>query len=88
VWARRIDFAPGVATAAAGLVILQALSGATVTLTRLGLFSTLLHAGLMAVLFASVAYLGELVLRRPTEHQYESRRPEATVGHVHPYFTP
>jgi heme a synthase len=35
-----------------GFSVLQALSGALIVWTRLGLFSTLLHAGLMGVLFA------------------------------------
>jgi cytochrome c oxidase assembly protein subunit 15 len=39
------------------LGILQALSGALIVFTRLGLFSTLLHAALMGVLFALVAYV-------------------------------
>jgi cytochrome c oxidase assembly protein subunit 15 len=39
------------------LVLLQALSGALVVWTRLGLFSTLLHAALMGLLFATLAYL-------------------------------
>jgi len=40
---------------AATFGVLQALSGALVVWTRLGLFSTLLHAGLMGVLFAALA---------------------------------
>jgi cytochrome c oxidase assembly protein subunit 15 len=39
------------------LVLLQALSGAIVVWSRLGLFSTLLHAALMGLLFAALAYL-------------------------------
>jgi cytochrome c oxidase assembly protein subunit 15 len=42
------------------LVILQALSGAIVVWSRLGLFSTLLHAAIMGLLFAVLTY----VLRR------------------------
>jgi cytochrome c oxidase assembly protein subunit 15 len=40
-----------------GLSILQALSGALVVWTELGLFSTLLHAAIMGLLFASLAQL-------------------------------
>jgi cytochrome c oxidase assembly protein subunit 15 len=40
-----------------GLVVLQALSGAVVVWTRLGLFSTLAHAAIMALLFAALALL-------------------------------
>jgi cytochrome c oxidase assembly protein subunit 15 len=42
---------------ALGLVILQALSGALVVWTRLGLTSTLAHAGIMALLFGALATL-------------------------------
>lgn len=41
--------------AALGLVVLQALSGAAVVLDRLSLWSTLTHAGLMALLFTCLA---------------------------------
>lgn len=40
-----------------GLSIAQALSGAVIVWTRLGLFSTLLHAALMGVLFALLSYV-------------------------------
>jgi cytochrome c oxidase assembly protein subunit 15 len=39
------------------LSILQAISGALIVWTLLGLFSTLLHAGIMGLLFASLAYV-------------------------------
>jgi cytochrome c oxidase assembly protein subunit 15 len=45
------------ATWALALVILQALSGALVVWTRLGLFSTLLHAAIMGLLFAMLTYV-------------------------------
>lgn len=48
---------------ALALAVLQALSGATVVLTRLGLFSTLSHAAIMALLFAALASLVRLTLR-------------------------
>jgi cytochrome c oxidase assembly protein subunit 15 len=40
-----------------GAVILQALSGALVVVTEMGLFSALAHAGIMALLFGGVSYL-------------------------------
>jgi heme a synthase len=53
-----------VAAAALGLGVLQALSGALVVWTQLGLFSTLAHAAIMALLFAALAYLVRLTLRQ------------------------
>jgi cytochrome c oxidase assembly protein subunit 15 len=53
------------ATLAFGLAVLQAFSGAAVVLTVLGLFSTLAHAGIMALLFAALALLVRLVLVSP-----------------------
>lgn len=49
------------AMASLGLVVLQALSGAIVVWTRLGLFSTLAHAAIMALLFAALALLARQV---------------------------
>jgi hypothetical protein len=46
-----------VAASALGLCGLQILSGALVVWTQLGLFSTLAHAGIMALLFAALAHL-------------------------------
>jgi len=46
-----------------GFGVLQALSGALVVLTRLGLFSTLLHAALAGLLFAALTYVVRLTLR-------------------------
>jgi cytochrome c oxidase assembly protein subunit 15 len=57
--ARQVHVAEQVATWALILGVLQALSGALIVWTRLGLLSTLLHAGLMGVLFAALT----LVLR-------------------------
>jgi cytochrome c oxidase assembly protein subunit 15 len=51
------------AVLAVHLVVLQALSGALVVWTQLGLFSTLAHAAIMALLFAALAHLARLVLR-------------------------
>jgi cytochrome c oxidase assembly protein subunit 15 len=50
------------AALALGLVVLQSLSGALVVWTRLGLFSTLVHAAIMALLFAALAHLVRLSL--------------------------
>jgi cytochrome c oxidase assembly protein subunit 15 len=60
-----------VALAAFVLVVLQALSGALVVITRLGLFSALAHAGIMALLFAALALLARRVLMAPSEVVYE-----------------
>jgi cytochrome c oxidase assembly protein subunit 15 len=69
IWQARVSRRVGVGTAAAGLaailVVLQALSGGAVVLTRMGLFSTLAHAGIMALLFAALALLVRLVLLAP-----------------------
>jgi heme a synthase len=61
--ARSVSIGPRVATAALGLSLLQALSGAFVVWTALGLFSTLVHAGIMALLFACLAHLVRLALK-------------------------
>lgn len=59
VWLARLGMrerlAQSAALAAAALALLQALSGALVVWTRLGLFSTLAHAAIMALLFACLA---------------------------------
>jgi heme a synthase len=60
--ARTIGTGQGVALSALVLVVLQALSGALVVTTRLSLFSTLGHAAIMALLFASLAVLVRRVL--------------------------
>jgi cytochrome c oxidase assembly protein subunit 15 len=83
----------GVATAwlAFGLAIAQALSGAVVVNTRLSLFSTLGHAAIMALLFASLALLTRRVLvsgrlTTPAEREaaarytYNGAAPATTVG--------
>jgi heme a synthase len=49
--------------AALGLCGLQILSGALVVWTQLGLFSTLAHAGIMALLFAALAHLVRAALK-------------------------
>jgi heme a synthase len=60
--ARAIDLGSRAAAAALGLSLLQAFTGALVVWTALGLFSTLAHAGIMALLFACLAYLVRLAL--------------------------
>jgi len=47
------------------LIVLQALSGAVVVYARMDLFSTLLHAGLVALLFGALSYLCYHTLPRP-----------------------
>ena len=60
-WLARLALRDGVAQfaalLAAGLGGLQALSGALVVWTRLGLFATLAHAAIMALLFACLVYV-------------------------------
>ncbi|HEX5415137.1 MAG TPA: COX15/CtaA family protein [Chloroflexota bacterium] len=57
----RPDLAFG-SRAAVVLVLLQSLAGATVVFSKVGLFSALGHAGLMALLFGSLCYVGLQVL--------------------------
>lgn len=68
-WTHRLrDRRPDLYRAAGGalvLVVAQALSGALVIFTRVGLFSTLLHSGVMALLFGALSYLCLQVLPRP-----------------------
>jgi cytochrome c oxidase assembly protein subunit 15 len=63
------------------LSILQALSGALVVWTLLGLFSTLLHAAIMGLLFAALAYLvrAEWTGAPTAGRLYEQCRPRALV---------
>jgi len=53
--------------AAVVLILAQSLTGAVVVSTGMGLFSALLHAGVMALLFGSVSYLCLRVLPGPVE---------------------
>ncbi len=50
---------------ALGLVLAQALAGAVVVFSRIAEYSQMLHAGLVALLFASLCYLGLHTLPRP-----------------------
>lgn len=61
--ARRARLARMAAAYAFGFAILESLSGALIVWTQLGLFSTLLHAGLVGVLFAALASLVRFTLR-------------------------
>jgi len=63
--ARAFNVGRAASAHAFGFSVLQALSGALVVWTRLGLFSTLLHAALMGVLFASLAYVVRQTFRHP-----------------------
>jgi cytochrome c oxidase assembly protein subunit 15 len=74
--ARQVGVAPNVATWAAVLGVLQALSGALIVWTRLGLFSTLLHAGLMGLLFAALT----LVLREAVQNSEVRTQKSAAPG--------
>ncbi|HET6318231.1 MAG TPA: COX15/CtaA family protein [Chloroflexota bacterium] len=79
-----------IAWLAFALAIAQALSGAFVVTTRLSLFSTLGHAAIMAMLFASLALLTRRVLvtdlTTPADREvsagytYKPSAPAATVG--------
>jgi cytochrome c oxidase assembly protein subunit 15 len=64
--ARHMQVGATAAMWAAGLCILQALSGALLVWTLLGLFSTLLHAALVGMLFAMLAYVLRLALAPST----------------------
>jgi cytochrome c oxidase assembly protein subunit 15 len=75
--ARAVHIGPRAAAGALGLSVLQALSGAVVVWSTLGLFSTLAHAGIMALLFASLAYLVRLALRAGEPGAYRFARSQA-----------
>ena len=59
-----------------GLSVLQAISGALVVWTLLGLFSTLLHAAIMGLLFASLTY----VVRAERNRGWSSRGKDRWVA--------
>ncbi len=86
--AQAVSVGIGIAWAAFGLTIAQALSGAVVVTTQLSLFSTLGHAAIMALLFASLALLTRrvLVADRATALAVA---PDAAVGYTYnPAQTP
>jgi cytochrome c oxidase assembly protein subunit 15 len=72
--------APGVAWAAFALVLLQAFSGAFVVWTRLGLYSTLAHATIMAILFACLAFLVREVLLEAEPAEQRNLQPDLVVA--------
>lgn len=63
------------------LILAQSLSGALIVATRLGLWSALGHAGIMALLFGSVCTICLAVLPAPVEEIAHSR-PEQTERRV------
>jgi cytochrome c oxidase assembly protein subunit 15 len=67
------------------LSILQAFSGALIVWTELGLFSTLLHAAIMGLLFASLTYVlrGELSGRELARLDVRRSSQRAIPQHVH-----
>ncbi|HEX8968308.1 MAG TPA: COX15/CtaA family protein [Chloroflexota bacterium] len=76
---RVVGVARRAAAYALGLAFLQALSGALVVWTLLGLFSTLLHAAVMGLLFAALASVVRVALTRP-ESAMAGGRPRATAA--------
>ena len=57
------------------LVVLQSFSGALVVWTRLDIFSTLSHAGIVTLLFGSLSYICYHVLPLPQPQPAESAVP-------------
>jgi cytochrome c oxidase assembly protein subunit 15 len=66
------------ATVAVGLCLLQALSGAVVVWTQLGLFSTLAHAAIMALLFATLAHLTRIAISSVERNNSAAAQPRPT----------
>jgi cytochrome c oxidase assembly protein subunit 15 len=66
--------------AALALILAQSLSGAAVVWTRVGLFSALAHAGIMALLFAALSYLCLHVLPRPAAARQPAPAAAPQVG--------
>jgi cytochrome c oxidase assembly protein subunit 15 len=84
--ARLAGIGAGPAALALSLGVLQALSGALVVWTRLGLFSTLLHAALMGLLFAALTYVLRLTLLGPERKDsvtYVHRLSDAAARGLH-----
>jgi cytochrome c oxidase assembly protein subunit 15 len=67
---------------AAALVLCQAASGAIVVWTRVDLFSTILHAALVGLLFGTLAYLGAHVIPRRAATE-EPAAADAGAGSYH-----
>ena len=79
--------ASSAAAHAFGLGILQALSGALIVWTLLGLFSTLLHAALMGLLFASLAWVVRVAVRADERNEsvaYVSSLSDAAAREMQP----
>ena len=68
------------ATLAVGLCSLQALSGALVVWTRLSLFSTLTHAAVMALLFATLAQLARMAFSSAERTDFGAATPRLSDG--------
>jgi heme a synthase len=68
--------------AALVLVVLQSFSGALVVWTRLDIFSTLSHAGIVTLLFGSLCYICYHVLPVPQPHAAESALPAGAAPRV------
>ncbi len=83
--ARRANIAATAAANAFGFAVLQSFSGALVVWTHLGLFSTLLHAGLMGVLFAALTNVLYVAFRRRERNAFIREVPhlrDAAAGNV------
>jgi cytochrome c oxidase assembly protein subunit 15 len=61
-------------------VVLQALSGASVILSRLDVFATLLHGVLVSVMFGCLSYLALHTLRRPGAARVPASRPRVLAA--------
>src|SRR5581483_9243311 len=88
--ARRLPAHPRLARAATlalALAVLQALSGALIVSTHLSVWSTLAHAGIMSLLFASLGYLCLRTLPERLARQAAPSR-AAPGGHVPPVPAP
>ena len=81
VWARRLrDSRPDLyrgSIAALGAVLLQALDGAYVVYSKVGVISSLLHAAFVALLFGALCYLWLKVLARQPIAVEEKAQPRA-----------
>ncbi|HEX3721855.1 MAG TPA: COX15/CtaA family protein, partial [Nitrolancea sp.] len=70
--------------AALVLVLLQSLSGALVVWTRLDIFSTLSHAGIVSLLFGVLSYICYHVLPVPQHQAIEATLPASGATRVGP----
>jgi len=67
------------------LVLLQSFSGALVVWTRLDIFSTLSHAGIVSLLFGSLSYICYHVLPVPQLHAAETGLPAGGASRGGPF---